>query len=172
MTDARMKTANVLGAFAVNLADCIQRAADNVAPEAGCASSALALLYNKPGLSIERLRRAIHLSHPGTVRLVDRMEHRGLLRRAPSPRDGRALELYLTTEGVKAAETVLRARQTVLEDALSGLSGEDISLLTGLLDRLTAGRFGDMDRAYAFCRLCDGEACLECPIEEQLLAAQ
>lgn len=88
------------------ISDDIVRASSSRAPEAGPAASALALLSHKPGLSIGMLAVGVGLSHPGTVRLVDRLAAEGLIERREHLTDGRARALYLTAAGEMASGEV------------------------------------------------------------------
>ena len=48
-----------------------------------CTPAALCVIGHEPGLSIDFLARVLGMSHPGTVRLVDRLETDGLIKRRP-----------------------------------------------------------------------------------------
>src|SRR5262245_37182959 len=86
-----LRIANIVGALALALSDDLLRAAERKAPEAGLAAAAIALLRHVPGMTIERLRNALGLSHPGAVRLIDRLEQEGSVVRRPSNADRRAV---------------------------------------------------------------------------------
>ena len=94
------RTANLLGALALTLSD---RAAAAVQADAGVSRSdaaALVTLRNyAEGEPLDLLRRALALSHPGVVRLADRLQARGLVERHRGDRDGRAVALRLTAAG-------------------------------------------------------------------------
>ena len=113
------RTANLLGALALTLSD---RAAAAVQAEAGLASSdaaALVTLRNyAEGEPLALLGRALALSHPGVVRLADRLQARGLVERHRGDRDGRAVALRLTAAGRRAADAALAARADAIDAAL------------------------------------------------------
>jgi DNA-binding MarR family transcriptional regulator len=123
MADSR--TSNVVGALVLALSDDLMRAAQSKAPEIGPAAAALALLGHVPGMPIERLRRALGLSHPGAVRLVDRLERDGAAVRRQSQDDRRAVALSLTAKGGRVVGEILSAREASLAKALSGLSSAE-----------------------------------------------
>ena len=85
------RTANLLGALALTVADRIATGSD--------AAALITLRNYAEGEPLDLLRRALALSHPGVVRLADRLERRGLVERYRSERDGRAVALRLTRAG-------------------------------------------------------------------------
>jgi DNA-binding MarR family transcriptional regulator len=70
--------------------------------------------------------------------LIARAEKRGLVARAPNKEDGRATDVFLTTEGVKLVER-LRA-QRPLASLTEHLSASDQQLLQELLQRMLESR--------------------------------
>ncbi|TIM09992.1 MAG: MarR family transcriptional regulator [Mesorhizobium sp.] len=166
MTDSRIE--NVIGALAVAFADILQRDAQAKAPEPGPAASAITLIGHVPGLSIERLRRALSLSHSGTVRLVDRLVAEGLAARFSAPDDHRAVALRLTPLGETTCSAILSARQKGLASALAVLSQEELQEFGNLAAKLLRGLVSTEDHAYRICRLCNYTACLDCPVEAEL----
>lgn len=168
MTDLR--TANIIGALALALSDALLQAAEKEAPEAGPAAAAMALLTHEPGMPIERLRRALGLSHPGAVRLVDRLEREGVVIRGGSERDRRAVALNLTAKGTNALRAILLARQTTLTNALAGLTLAERKTFARLAEKMLRAALRGEDHAYAMCRLCDEIACGDCPVDAELKA--
>lgn len=162
------KIENVAGALALAISDDLLRAAEAEAPEPGQAAAAIALLAHAPRMPIEKLRRALGLSHPGTVRLIDRLEKQGLVLRGPSDVDGRAVALTLTREGKKRCRAILRARKGVLERAMQSLTPAEKTLFGRLADKLLRAVLRSEDHAWAMCRLCDDGICTECPVEAEL----
>jgi len=162
------KIENVAGALALALSDELLRAAQDQAPEAGSAAAALALLGHAPGLPIETLRRALGLSHPGAVRLVDRLQADGLVARGVSERDRRAVALVLTPKGQETCTAILAARQGTLSRALAALSEEEREVFGRLAEKMLRAALRGEDHAYAVCRLCDPAACTDCPVEAEL----
>ncbi|MCL4238383.1 MAG: MarR family transcriptional regulator [Anaerolineae bacterium] len=74
---------------------------------------ALRALYEEDGLSASRLA-ALVCRHPSSMTaLLDRMEQRGLLRRAVDPADRRSVRIFLTAQG--------RARRPQVERAAAQL---------------------------------------------------
>jgi MarR family transcriptional repressor of emrRAB len=168
MTDSR--TANIVGALALAVSDELLQAAEGEAPEAGPAAAAIALLGHDPGMPIERLRRALGLSHPGAVRLVDRLEREGVVVRRESPHDRRAVALALTGQGAQALGEILSARGASLHRALVALTPSERRTFGRLAEKMLRNLLLGEDHAYATCRLCDAAACTDCPVEAELIA--
>ena len=68
--------------------------------------------------------------------LVDRAEQRGLLARAKSADDGRAVEVFMTDEGRRLAEKVEADIRQALVPATDQLSRDQLRTLTQLLGQL------------------------------------
>lgn len=68
--------------------------------------------------------------------LVDRTERRGLVRRAPDPRDSRAVRVELTAEGGRVAEEFYAATCRRVERLNAGLDDTERDTLAALLGRV------------------------------------
>ena len=166
------RTANVLGALALVVAD---RMADAVAGAAGhsvTAATALSALHHfldRP--SIDLLRQVLGLTSSGTVRLVDRLEHDGYVQRGPGA-DGRSTSISLTPAGREAAARVSAARAEVLASLLDRLSPEERGVLDALASRLLVGTARGPGATRWICRLCDTTTCGRpegrCPIAKAM----
>jgi MarR family transcriptional regulator, negative regulator of the multidrug operon emrRAB len=160
MTD---KGANLLGAVGLAVADRIEEAARAILNHAGETPAALVVIGYGLGPSNEQLRRILHLSHPGCVRLVDRLVSDGLVERREG-RDKRAIALHLTERGMDLRAQLLRERLAVIRPFLLPLTEQEQAAFTGLLEKiLSAYGTTDMERC-TICRLCDDGACINCPI--------
>jgi DNA-binding MarR family transcriptional regulator len=168
--------ANVVGAGVLALADALREATEAAADHGASAPAALAALETYlDGTSIDELRRVLGITHSGAVRLVDRLEHDGLLRRTAT-RDGRARGLALTPAGSRAARRVLAKRAAALEVALAPLHPREREQLGTLLGRVVAGLTDGRAAARHICRLCDPGACGHhdgrCPVTRAANAAE
>ena len=166
MKEAKLE--NVVGALALALADEVLHGAHEHVPESGPAAAALAMIGHIPGLTIERLRRALRLSHPGAVRLIDRLASDDLVVRLQSAEDRRAVALHLTKLGEVACEGILSGRQQRIARALGVLSREERESFGKIAEKFLANFVKDLDQAYAVCRLCDPTACESCPVDRAL----
>lgn len=164
------KIENVVGAMAVALSDSLHFGTQAQAPEPGPAAAAIALLGNEPGLTIEQLRRALRLSHPGTVRLVDRLAEEGLVERKASVEDRRAVALHLTSAGKASCTSILTARRASIAGALQSLDDGERETLGRIAEKLLGSLVQDANQAYQVCRLCDRQVCKACPVEGALEA--
>jgi len=150
------RTANLLGALGIVLADALA--------DAGGDSEAAALVAiggPSAGASIEALSAVVGLSHSGTVRLVDRLEAAGQVRRVAG-RDGRSTAVRLTAAGRRAAGRVTSGRAAELHVALQVLTSHEQEQLADLAGRVLAGlrRDGAEKPVERWtCRLCDTTAC-------------
>jgi MarR family transcriptional repressor of emrRAB len=157
------RTANLLGAIALGLADDILETAERHVAHGGCTPAALCVIGHEPGLSIDFLARVLRMSHPGTVRLVDRLETDGLIQRRPN-KDGRTVALHLTFSGQKRRIKLLANRRTALEQAIKRLSRCEREELVLLLEKLLIGMKKDPLQVYTICRLCEDTVCVPCPM--------
>lgn len=166
------RTANVLGALALAVTDQTADAAAGATGRSGTTTTAAALsalhhFLDKP--SVDLLRQVLGLTSSGTVRLVDRLEADGYVRRIAGD-DGRTTRIALTAAGRRVAARVSAARAEVLAGALADLSASDRRTLDGLLDKVLAGFVRGRGARRWICRLCDTGVCWaspgDCPMAE------
>jgi len=153
------RAANVLGALSLIIAD---QAADAVAEAAGRSESAAAalsaLLHFLDRPTIDLMRQVLGLTSSGTVRLVDRLEESGYVRREPGA-DGRSTSVVLTDAGRAAAERVSAARAEVLQRSLAVLSAGERLALERLTSKVLVGMMRGPGATRWMCRLCDIGIC-------------
>ena len=83
------RSANLLGALSLAVADAMRRATEDAAGHTSAGPAALVALDQfLDGRTMEDLRRAMGLTGSGAVRLVDRLEADGYVRRRPAPTGG------------------------------------------------------------------------------------
>lgn len=157
------RTANLLGAVGIAVADRIEDTAREILNHAGETPAALVVIGYGLGPSNDKLRHILGLSHPGSVRLVDRLVAEGLVERRQG-RDKRAIALYLTELGMAFRERLLAGRLAAVKPLLVGLTKSEQKMLATLLHKMLASMdFTDLERCTV-CRLCDDRACTDCPI--------
>jgi DNA-binding MarR family transcriptional regulator len=160
-----MRDANLLGALALAMSDAVTDAAEGAAPEPGPAAAALMLVAHLPGMSIDALRSGVGLSHPGAVRLVDRLAARGLVARRVSAEDGRRVALHLTRAGEAMAATISARRLGAVAAALDALPEAERRAFIRTSETLLAAFVGGPEDALRVCRLCDEAVCTRCPVD-------
>lgn len=157
------KAANVLGAVGLAVADRIEEAARAILNHAGETPAALVVIGYGLGPSNDQLRRILQLSHPGSVRLVDRLVSDGLVERRQG-QDKRAIALYLTERGAVLRDELLQERLAALRPILLPLTGDECAILTRLLEKMLVALGTTDSERCTICRLCDDAACVDCPI--------
>ena len=96
----------------------------------------LTVIEANPGLSQTQLGQALGIDRSSIVGVIDRLEQRGLVIRAPSPLDRRSHALRLSPEGASLTrELVLKVRAHE-RDIAQALSEEERRLLLDLLKRV------------------------------------
>jgi MarR family transcriptional repressor of emrRAB len=168
------RTANLLGALALTLSDRAAAAVQGDAGVSGSDAAALVTLRNyAEGEPLDLLRRALALSHPGVVRLADRLQARGLVERHRSDRDGRAVALRLTAAGRRSADAALAARADAIDAALETLDPGQRRALTSMLELMLGAQTTDSTASLVICRLCDPDVCghpERCPVTQAAIA--
>ena len=168
------RTAQLLGALALALADRAGAAVEEDAGVSGTDAAALVTLRNyAEGEPLDLLRRALAISHPGVVRLADRLQARGLVERQRSDRDGRAVALRLTAAGRRSADAALAARADAIDAALETLDPGQRRALTPMLELMLGAQTTDSTASLVICRLCDPDVCghpERCPVTQAAIA--
>lgn len=157
------RTANLLGVVGLAIADRIEDAARDILSHAGETPAAVVVIGYGLGPSNDQLRRILGLSHPGTVRLVDRLVADGLVERRQG-QDRRAIALHLTASGETLREELLKGRLAAIRPLLLPLTEAEQESLGSLLHKMLSSMpTTDLDRCN-LCRLCDDRVCTDCPI--------
>jgi DNA-binding MarR family transcriptional regulator len=157
------RTANLLGAVGLAAANRIEEVARAILNRAGETPAALVVIGYGLGPSNDQLRRILRLSHPGSVRLVDRLVSDNLVARRQG-RDKREIALYLTERGMTLREELLRERLAALRPFLQPLTEKEQANFARMLEKILAVLgTTDGDRC-TICRLCDDGVCTDCPI--------
>jgi MarR family transcriptional regulator, negative regulator of the multidrug operon emrRAB len=157
------RTANLLGVVGLAVADSIEQTAQDILNHAGETPAAVVVIGYGLGPSNEELRRILGLSHPGSVRLVDRLVADGFVERRAG-RDKRAIALYLTDTGTALREELLHGRIAAIRPFLTGLSAAEQETLGSLLHKMLSSMETTSLERCNLCRLCDDRVCTDCPI--------
>src|SRR5829696_10079636 len=123
-TDPRARSANLLGALALETLGAQEQAIEEVLGQGGGAAGALVTIHKYPDRTVEQLREPLGLSQPGAARLVERLVAGGWVERSGAG-GRRGLRIRLTPEGHAMFDRLLRARRAALEELLEPLSDAD-----------------------------------------------
>lgn len=156
---------NLLGALVVALGDQLESRTEEVAGHGPSSPAALLALFRRSDQSIRSLSSAVGLSHSATVRLVDRLEDDGLVRRRPA-QDGREVSLSLSPKGRRRADQLQQERRGLLARAVAGLSSLERRQLEEYVDALLRTQARGLEDPTPICRLCELAACplRRCPV--------
>jgi DNA-binding MarR family transcriptional regulator len=160
---------NHVGAFALALADRIRADVEAASGLNLEAAAALATIAQRPGGTIESLRRAIGRSHSATVRIVERLVERGLVERRAAAR-GPALALTVTDAGRACARIMLAARAQAIDSVLDAIDPQSARTLDAILE-LALHPLAELPAGVTVCRLCDKGTCRaggDCPVVSEL----
>lgn len=165
------RTANLLGALSATLGDHAAVAFSGHPNQTDTAVAALKLVSEAEGCSNGELARALGLSHPATVRLLDRLEQAALVERRPGT-DRRAVAVHTTLEGRRRVRAAVSARGLALQDAIAALSPRQRHQLDAIASTLLTELTTSPSQAAHICRLCDGKSCpaAACPVHQRALA--
>ncbi|MFE0457609.1 MarR family winged helix-turn-helix transcriptional regulator [Streptomyces sp. NPDC058914] len=125
-------TALVRSAFLVNAVYAESSRAYGITPQQG---QLLCVLMPQP-YGMSELGEVLGLAKSSLTGLVDRTVQRGLVRREPDPRDGRAVRVGLTEEGARLAHAFYDETCRRVEALPSALSGSERDRLAALLARV------------------------------------
>lgn len=93
----------------------------------------LAYLWEKDGVSQQKLCDATFKDKPSMTRLIDNIEKLGLVERKAHRNDRRSNLVFLTTKGKEIEEKANTAVYETMESALKGLNEKDIEQVRRLL---------------------------------------
>ena len=88
-----------------------------------------------PGCGIQDMAFGLELTAPTVSVGVRRLEQAGLLERRPDPQDGRAVQLFLSTQGQALCQQARAFRRDKMRRLLEGLTAEESATLIMLLER-------------------------------------
>jgi DNA-binding MarR family transcriptional regulator len=88
-----------------------------------------AILFHasREGVPLSQICNEILADNSNLTRLVDRLEARGLVRRAPDPRDRRVTLVQLTDEGAALIGELRPRHRAYVEERMSHLSAEELT---------------------------------------------
>lgn len=165
MKSEELRDLNVIGAFALALADDFKSAMQELAEGNDSACAALIIIGQESGLSVDRLSKILALSQPGTVRLIDRLAKDRLVERK-SGADRRSVALRLTEAGRRQVKSLLLGRRHALAEIMRELDSGERQVLAAMAEKVLRGLGHSEVECDRRCRLCDDETCPDetCPM--------
>lgn len=161
------RISNLFGALVLGVQDQLLRRIEKESLIGNQAAAALVTIGANVGCSVDFLRVALRLSHSGCVRLIDKLTATGLADRRGG-KDKRAVALFLTDEGQRRMQRILRTRRNYLDELLKSLNSQEQKLLTPLLEILLKKLTTSEQDAESICRLCEETSCPQplCPVTQ------
>lgn len=95
-----------------------------------------ALYRRRDGVTMSELSRMLLVSNGNATAVVDRLESDGVVRRTGSDADRRTVFVALTPEGLTQFEGLAGEHEAAVDKLFTGLTGDELDLLTGLLKRM------------------------------------
>jgi DNA-binding MarR family transcriptional regulator len=90
-------------------------------------------------LSPTRLGQGLMLSSAGVTSRLDRLEHRGFVRRLPDPDDRRGVIVELTDAGLEVVDAAVEANTVSDRKLMERFDPRELEILEALLRKLLAG---------------------------------
>ena len=119
------------------------RAQDDVLGVSAPRLSALSVVVFAGPLPIGELASTERVRAPTMTRLVDGLEHHGLVRRIPDPADGRGVLVRATPKGARMLDRGRARRVRALSESLRALSPAELAVLgraADLIERVARDR--------------------------------
>ena len=98
--------------------------------------SVLYHLWKQDGMSQQELCNATFRDKPSITRLVDNLEKLDLVKRVPDGKDRRINKVFLTKHAEALEEKTMGLAEETLNDALAGVSQEQIEVCKEVLQRV------------------------------------
>jgi DNA-binding MarR family transcriptional regulator len=98
--------------------------------------SVLYHLWKQDGMSQQELCSATFRDKPSITRLVDNLERLMLVKRVPDNKDRRINKVFLTKNALVLEEQTMQLAEETLNDALAGVSQEQIEVCKEVLQKV------------------------------------
>ena len=169
------RAANLLGAFALAVHDRLEASLLEGARGLSLnGSAALFAVSRHPGLQFLELQLATGITHSACVRILDKLEREGLVRRRTDPSDARATRLEITPEGNARARAITSARQGFMLALAKRIPPYWLPRMVRVLELLLSVMTPDARSALRACRHCNWGVCgidpgAPCPVVKAAL---
>lgn len=98
--------------------------------------SVASLIVHNPGITSRQLCGTLGLLPPNLVGLINGLEKRGLIRKRPHPRDGRASGLHATAAGMALMQEAETAATALEDEVAARLTASERKTLLRLLQKV------------------------------------
>lgn len=98
--------------------------------------SVASLIVHNPGITSRQLCGTLGLLPPNLVGLINSLEKRGLIRKRPHPRDGRASGLHATAAGIALMQEAETAATALEDEVAARLTASERKTLLRLLQKV------------------------------------
>jgi DNA-binding MarR family transcriptional regulator len=162
----RLRISNIFGAVALAVADKLRRTVESTSGYVAATPSAIVQIGTNPNESIDRLRQTLEVSHSAAVRITERLESDGLIKKTRGL-DGRVAMLALTPAGRSVMYDILLDRRSMLNGILEDLEADDWAALGRIAGKVMPRLVASREDTDHVCRLCDEDVCPydRCPVE-------
>ena len=159
------RSANLLAALATALADGQSLACENLGIHPSDAAALVTIGYH-PRTTVSALAPIIRITQPAAVRLVERLDKAGLVRRGHGD-DRRQVLLSLTRKGTALRTRILNERRAAVDKATAPLDLGQRARLEEMMEAMLSALAANRETADRICRLCDENVCPPdtCPVE-------
>jgi MarR family transcriptional regulator, negative regulator of the multidrug operon emrRAB len=159
------RLSNLLGALGVAVTDDVIATMVEASGLAVSEAACLNVVAHNDGCSLRLLSGTLGITHPGTVRLVDRLASADLVKRGTGP-DRRTVGLHLTAAGRRRWVRQRDARGRRLDAVVDQLTAQQRDAACSAIETLLATFTTNALQAERVCRFCDESACpqQQCPV--------
>ncbi len=98
--------------------------------------SILMYLWKRQGINQQELSDGIFKEKTAIVRLIDHLEKSNLIKRVRDGNDRRNNLIFLTDEGISLKDSLVKIVDKTIQQAVTGLKEEEITLLGDILKRV------------------------------------
>lgn len=99
-------------------------------------SRILIILYEQKGMTQKHLTEFLGIQPGSASEILTKLENTKLIRRSPSKKDRRVMEISLTDEGIKHAKTAIERRYKRHKQMFLSLTEDEKELLLMLLEKI------------------------------------
>ena len=93
-------------------------------------------LFSHPGQKVSDLSKALSIHQSTASNMLDKLEHKDLIRRDRGGPDQRVVQLYLTEKGTELLSNAPRPARGAVRDALMRMNAEELQQLEAGLEAL------------------------------------